>query len=139
MAKASTVMTKHLSLISELQKAGRPDTVKEPLVTTRAAAAAQKSRVENRIAELEKQRLAYNKKMDAAIEAAQREVKEIERFEEMVKERDEVKTDDTPTKPNNPTPTKPTPKKPNVKVDTVLKANVRKTATTTPKRRTPKK
>lgn len=135
MAKASTVMTKHLSLISELQKAGRPDTVKEPLVTTRAAAAAQKSRVENRIAELEKQRLAYNKKMDAAIEAAQREVKEIERFEEMVKERDEIKTDDTPTKP--------TPKKPNVKVDTVLKANVRKTATTTktttPKRRTPKK
>ena len=136
MAKASTVLKKHLSLISEMEKAGQPNNVKNPVVKTRTAAAAKKAKVESRIKELEEQRAALNKKMDEAIAQEKKQLVEIERFEKMVAEPEQPKTEEKP----KPKPKPRTPRTPKVNTEAVIKATTkRKVSPTTPKRRPTKK
>ncbi|NGN96283.1 hypothetical protein G5S52_01010 [Grimontia sp. S25] len=136
MAKASTVLKKHLSLISEMEKAGQPNNVKNPVVKTRNAAAAKKAKVESRIKELEEQRAAFNKKMDEAITQEKKQLVDIERFEKMVAEPEQPKTEEKP----KPKPKPRAPRTPKVNTDAVLKATTkRKVSPTTPKRRPTKK
>ncbi|CZF82640.1 hypothetical protein [Grimontia marina] len=134
MAKASTVLKKHLSLISEIEKASQPNNVKNPVVKTRTAAAAKKAKVESRIKDLEEQRAAFNKKMDEAIAQEKKQLIEIERFEKMVAEPEQPKTEEKPK------PKPRTPRTPKVNTEAVLKATTkRKVSPTTPKRRPMKK
>ncbi|MDD1780481.1 hypothetical protein LRP49_04630 [Enterovibrio sp. ZSDZ35] len=144
MAKASTVLKKHVSLVAEMQKAAKPNSVKNPLIKTREAATAQKSRVESRITELEQQRAAFNKKIDEAIEREKKQLSEIGRFEDMVKEKDspttDVKPEPTPKPRPKPKPKPRTPRVLNVDTDAIEKATAkRKVTTPTTKRRTTKK
>ncbi|KXF83032.1 hypothetical protein [Enterovibrio coralii] len=134
MAKASTVLKKHISLVSEMQKAAKPNSVKNPIMKTRETALAQKARVQSRIAELEKQRAAFNKKIDDAIEREKKQLSEIAQFEDMVKDQDVPNTDVKPK------PKPRTPRTPKVSADTLVKATAkRKPATPTTKRRPTKK
>ncbi|MDF2184624.1 hypothetical protein O1O06_07575 [Grimontia hollisae] len=96
MAKASTILKKHLSLISEMEKAAQPDTVKNPQLKTKTEAAKKKASVESRIAELEQQRAAFNKKMDEAIAREKKQRAEIERLEKLIEAPTPPKTDDKP-------------------------------------------
>lgn len=100
MAKASTILKKHLSLISEMEKAAQPDTVKNPQLKTKTEAAKKKASVESRIAELE-QRAAFNKKMDEAIAREKKQRAEIERLEKLIEAPTPPKSDDKP-KPRSP-------------------------------------
>ncbi|STQ75693.1 hypothetical protein [Grimontia hollisae] len=101
MAKASTILKKHLSLISEMEKAAQPDAVKNPQLKTKTEAAKKKASVESRIAELEQQRAAFNKKMDEAIAREKKQRAEIERLEKLIEAPTPPKTDDKP-KPRSP-------------------------------------
>lgn len=136
MAKASTVLKKHLSLISEMEKAGQPNNVKNPVVKTRTAAAAKKAKVESRIKELEEQRAAFNKKMDEAITQEKKQLVEIERFEKMVAEPEQPKTEEKP----KPKPKPSTSRKTKVSNDVVAKVTTkRRISPTTQKQRPTRK
>lgn len=138
MAKAQDLLKKHFSLVSDLQKVNRPLGEKNPIGRTKANAEAQRSRLERRIAELEKQREVFNRSIDESIKREQEQLDEIRKFEDMVSEPQQNKEQDKP----KPAP-KPAPKpraKASVKAATKKVTPARKTTTRAAvKKRTPPK
>ncbi|MEZ8129406.1 hypothetical protein [Enterovibrio norvegicus] len=138
MAKAQDLLKKHFSLVSDLQKVNRPLGEKNPIGRTKANAEAQRSRLERRIAELEKQREVFNRSIDESIKREQEQLDEIRKFEDMVTEPQQNKEQDKP----KPAP-KPAPKpraKASVKAATKKVTPARKTTTrAAAKKRTPPK
>ncbi|OEE60725.1 hypothetical protein A1OW_22570 [Enterovibrio norvegicus] len=138
MAKAQDLLKKHFSLVSDLQKVNRPLGEKNPIGRTKANAEAQRSRLERRIAELEKQREVFNRSIDESIKREQEQLDEIRKFEDMVTEPQQNKEQDKP----KPVP-KPAPKpraKASVKAATKKVTPARKTTTrAAAKKRTPPK
>ncbi|MEZ8025764.1 hypothetical protein [Enterovibrio norvegicus] len=138
MAKAQDLLKKHFSLVSDLQKVNRPLGEKDPIGRTKANAEAQRSRLERRIAELEKQREVFNRSIDESIKREQEQLDEIRKFEDMVTEPQQNKEQDKP----KPVP-KPAPKpraKASVKAATKKVTPARKTTTrAAAKKRTPPK
>ncbi|WP_283131918.1 hypothetical protein [Enterovibrio norvegicus] len=134
MAKAQDLLKKHFSLVSDLQKVNRPLGEKNPIGRTKANAEAQRSRLERRIAELEKQREVFNRSIDESIKREQEQLDEIRKFEDMVTEPQQNKEKDKP---------KPAPKpraKASVKAATKKVTSARKTTTrAAAKKRTPPK
>ncbi|WP_163390533.1 hypothetical protein [Enterovibrio norvegicus] len=138
MAKAQDLLKKHFSLVSDLQKVNRPLGEKNPIGRTKANAEAQRSRLERRIAELEKQREVFNRSIDESIKREQEQLDEIRKFEDMVTEPQQNKEQDKP---------KPVPKpalkpraKASVKAATKKVTPARKTTTrAAAKKRTPPK
>ncbi|PMN89789.1 hypothetical protein [Enterovibrio norvegicus] len=141
MAKAQDLLKKHFSLVSDLQKVNRPLGEKNPIGRTKANAEAQRSRLERRIAELEKQREVFNRSIDESIKREQEQLDEIRKFEDMVTEPQQNKEQDKPKPAPKPSP-KPSPK-PRVKnVATKTTPTRRRASTTkgnTTKGSTPKK
>ncbi|MGF1704623.1 hypothetical protein [Enterovibrio baiacu] len=137
MAKAQDLLKKHFSLVSDLQKVNRPLGEKNPIGHTKANAEAQRSRLERRIAELEKQREVFNRSIDESIKREQEQLDEIRKFEDMVSEPQQNKEQDKP----KPAP-KPAPKpraKASVKAATKKVPPARKTTTrAAAKKRTPR-
>ncbi|MGF1767891.1 hypothetical protein L4D06_11000 [Enterovibrio makurazakiensis] len=158
MAKANEILKKHLSLVAELQKVAKPNNNPDPIGTTQKNAAAQKSRIEGRIASLEQQRAVFNKQIDESIEREKSQLKEMDKLQDSVAQQQKPEPKPKPkpkqeTKPRMaPKPTvdvkpqteekpKPRPRK-TTRVDATLKATPvrrRATATQTTKRKTPKK
>ncbi|MCC4800635.1 hypothetical protein BCT30_14045 [Enterovibrio norvegicus] len=138
MAKAQDLLKKHFSLVSDLQKVNRPLGEKNPIGRTKANAEAQRSRLERRIAELEKQREVFNRSIDESIKREQEQLDEIRKFEDMVTEPQQNKEQEKP----KPVP-KPAPKpraKASVKAATKKVTPARKTTTrAAAKKRTPPK
>ncbi|MEI8610392.1 hypothetical protein P4S70_15985 [Enterovibrio sp. Hal110] len=138
MANAQDLLKKHFSLVSDLQKVNRPLGEKNPIGRTKANAEAQRSRLERRIAELEKQRDVFNRNIDESIKREQEQLDEIHKFEDMVTEPQQNKEQDKP----KPVP-KPAPKpraKASVKAATKKVTPARKTTTReAAKKRTPPK
>ncbi|MBE1273623.1 hypothetical protein [Enterovibrio baiacu] len=138
MAKAQDLLKKHFSLVSDLQKVSRPLGEKNPIGRTKANAEMQRSRLERRIAELEKQREVFNRSIDESIKREQEQLDEIRKFEDMVSEPQQNKEQDKP----KPAP-KPAPKpraKASVKAATKKVTPARKTTTrAAAKKRTPPK
>ncbi|MEZ8080790.1 hypothetical protein [Enterovibrio norvegicus] len=138
MAKAQDLLKKHFSLVSDLQKVNRPLGAKNPIGRTKANAEAQRSRLERRIAELEKQREVFNRSIDESIKREQEQLDEIRKFEDMLTEPQQNKEQDKP----KPAP-KPAPKpraKASVKAATKKVTPARKTTTrAAAKKRTPPK